>query len=251
MVSTHPDTILKIGTKRVLFDTKDMLWGSDVELYSSFADFRARFLDSLRDGQIRVLKQFRGDGGNGVFKVQRADPNLHMLKVLHAKRGSIEAIQSVEAFFADFAAYVAEDKPLINQPWNPNLANGIVRCYMTADRVVGFGYQEINALYPSQDGGVAPGKRYYFTEACALFAALRTFMEAEWLGELMRRFALTKDALPVIWDADFFLNTTNTPAEHKYQLCEINVSCVSPFPESAIPKIIAETQRRLGSHGSV
>ncbi len=59
---------MKIGTKRVLFDTKNMDWGSDVELYSTFTDFREQFLHSLLRSPIRVLKQFRGDGGNDVFR---------------------------------------------------------------------------------------------------------------------------------------------------------------------------------------
>ena len=137
-VSTHPDTILKLGTKRVLYDTRDLPWGSDVELYPTAEDFRARFLGSLVDGQIRVLKQFRGDGGNGVFKVRAIDPDT--LAVLHAKRGSVEQTMGGKAFFEEFLAYFSGGRPLISQAWNEQITNGMVRCYMTADRVVGFGY---------------------------------------------------------------------------------------------------------------
>src|SRR5262245_56543770 len=35
-VSATPDTILKIGTKKILFDTRGLEWGSDVEMYSNF-----------------------------------------------------------------------------------------------------------------------------------------------------------------------------------------------------------------------
>jgi hypothetical protein len=54
--------------------------------------------------------------------------------------------------------------------------------------------------------------------------------------------------LPVIWDADFFINKINTEnTSEKYSLCEINVSCVSPFPESSIPYIAEEIRKRIST----
>ncbi|MCL2284887.1 MAG: hypothetical protein FWC32_00815 [Firmicutes bacterium] len=58
-VSTHPDTILKIGTKKVLYSTRHMDWGGDVELYSDFDDFKKRFVSSLNNSGVRILKQYR------------------------------------------------------------------------------------------------------------------------------------------------------------------------------------------------
>ncbi len=53
----------------------------------------------------------------------------------------------------------------------------------------------------------------------------------------------------MIWDADFFINDVNAEhAEKKYELCEINVSCVSPFPPSAIKFIVEEVKQRIGSN---
>jgi hypothetical protein len=52
--------------------------------------------------------------------------------------------------------------------------------------------------------------------------------------------------MPVIWDADFFINKPNSDrAVSKYSLCEINVSCVSPFPPSAIKFIVDEVRNRI------
>ena len=52
--------------------------------------------------------------------------------------------------------------------------------------------------------------------------------------------------LPVIWDADFFINKVNADKiNEKYTLCEINVSCVSPFPESSIPYIVDEVKAQM------
>src|SRR5215211_7967940 len=35
-VSAHPDVILKMGTKEVLFRTRDVGWGADTDLYETF-----------------------------------------------------------------------------------------------------------------------------------------------------------------------------------------------------------------------
>ena len=64
-VSAHPDVILKMGVKEVLYRTRHLGWGADTHLYRSMADFRAAFQARLRSGGPRVLKQNRGNGGRG------------------------------------------------------------------------------------------------------------------------------------------------------------------------------------------
>ena len=248
-VSSLPETIVKIGTKKVLFDTRDLDWGSDVEMYSSFDEFRNGFLDTLSDDKPRVLKQFRGNGGDGVFKVRRLGSS--QLSVLHAKRGSSQQGMNVDAFWQHFRPFFDNGGPMLNQEWNQNLANGMVRCYMTGKRVVGFGYQEINALFPSEHGPITPGKRFYFTENCVLFADLRRKMEERWIDQLTAATGLSPDKLPVIWDADFFINSMQLDSPSRYTLCEINVSSVSPFPESAIPNIVEKVKSVLGARARV
>jgi hypothetical protein len=69
-VSAHPDVILKMGTKEVLYRTRHLGWGSDTGLYQSAAELDAGFPARLsRLGRL-VLKQARGNGGNGVWKVE-------------------------------------------------------------------------------------------------------------------------------------------------------------------------------------
>jgi hypothetical protein len=239
-VSSIPETIMKIGTKDVLFKTRRLEWGSDVELYATFEDFKDQFPASIMNVQTRVLKQFRGNGGDGVFKVRASERDI---LVLHAKRGAVEERMEENKFYDYFGDYFAGG-PMLNQEWNDNIANGMVRCYMSGRRVAGFGYQEINALYP-QDGPVTPGKRFYFTENCALFADLRISMEERWIDELLDVTHLAVEKLPVIWDADFFINSMVPNSPGRYTLCEINVSSVSPFPESAIGFIVNAVQNAL------
>ena len=71
-VSAHPDVILKLGTKEVLYRTRDIGWGCDTHLYRSMADLRRELPLRLAAGDVRVLKQYRGNGGDGVWKVRLA-----------------------------------------------------------------------------------------------------------------------------------------------------------------------------------
>ena len=65
VVSAHPDVIDAMGTKEILYRTKDLPWGTDTISI-------ARWMPSGRVArraavlQPRVLKQDRGSGGNGV-----------------------------------------------------------------------------------------------------------------------------------------------------------------------------------------
>ena len=71
-------------------------------------------------------------------------------------------------------------------------------------------------------------------------------MENVWVPQLQESQSITQDMLPVIWDADFFINDfKSTTAKGKYSLCEINVSSVSPFPPSAINFIVKEVGDRI------
>src|SRR5437660_11707168 len=72
-VSAHPDVILKMGVKEVLYRTKHLGWGSDTHLYRSVAQFHDEFPARLQRTGTRVLKQNRGNDGQGVWKVELFD----------------------------------------------------------------------------------------------------------------------------------------------------------------------------------
>ena len=244
-VSSHPEVILKMGTKEVLYKTREMDWGGDIEMYTSYEDFTNRFSKSLGRYGTRVLKQYRGNGGNGVFRI-KSGKNDNEIIVIHAKEGTQKRVLSTGDFYHEFKSFFLNDGLLIDQEWNPNIVNGMVRCYLSGTKVAGFGYQEINALYEFNDKPYLPGKRYYFTEHCGLFDDLKKIMENKWVPELQKRLSIDETMLPVIWDADFFIDDPNSRiAADKYTLCEINVSCVSPFPASAINFMVNEVKNRI------
>ncbi|HWI93963.1 MAG TPA: Cj0069 family protein [Flavisolibacter sp.] len=247
-VSAHPDTILKIGTKEILYKVRNEEFGMDTRLYPSPEDFKENFLTSIRSG-VRILKQYRGNGGKGVFKVDASEINQNKIIITHATQGDENIIMSLDDFYRLVESYFNPGSMLIEQEWNPNIINGMVRCYLTGKKVRGFGYQEVNALYPKMNSIFRkPSQRFYFSEGCGLFQDLKNIMEASWISRLQKIAEVEDEQLPVIWDADFFINEINTKnTGSKYSLCEINASSVSPFPESAIPHIIDEVKKRIMS----
>src|SRR5262249_24184700 len=149
-VSAHPDLILKMGTKEVLYRTRDMGWGTDTRLYTTLEQFRRELPPCLAEGKPRVLKQHRGNGGIGVWKVEGIDPRAPRarVRVRHALRGSQESEESLDEFVARCVQYFQGDGRIIDQACQPRLTDGIIRCYQVRDRVAGFGEQLVSALYP-------------------------------------------------------------------------------------------------------
>jgi len=115
------------------------------------------------------------------------------------------------------------------------------------DRVAGFGHQEVVALYPPDATGHVrpPGPRLYSDANDPRFQDLRQNLERSWVGMLCERLEIGVAALPLLWDADFLLGDMGADSAQRHVLCEINVSSVSPFPESAIRPLVEATCRAL------
>jgi hypothetical protein len=257
-VSAHPDTILKMGVKEVLHRTRHLGWGTDTHLHGSMADFRAAFPARLRLSGPRVLKQNRGNGGQGVWRVEWADGALgeaSIICALHARRGSVPEKLPLEAFMDRCEPYFASGGCIIDQPFQQRLPEGMIRCYMGVDKVVGFGHQLIKALIPPPPEGpdspaAQPGARIMHPADAAPFQALRTRMEAEWTPQLMATLGLDAASLPIIWDADFLLGPPTAAGTDSYVLCEINVSSVFAIPEQAPAAIARLSLARLQAHAA-
>ena len=254
-VSTHPDVIMKLGTKDVLVDTREMGWGSDVFRLDTLARLRTELSTRLFAGQTRVLKQWRGHSGIGVWRVERvpgesADGPLGLVRARHAQRGSVETELPFDQFVSLMAPYFDDGGHMIDQAWQPRLTEGMVRCYLVQDRVVGFGLQAVNALYPAAEGSPSaeaptPGPRLYHPPDVAHLQGLKQRLELEWISGLRRALGIAFDQLPLLWDCDFLLGQASSAEAERYVLCEINVSSVAPFPDSAIQPLVEAAKARL------
>jgi hypothetical protein len=252
-VSAHPDVILKMGVKEVLHRTKHLGWGTDTQLYRSAAEFSAAFPSRLQSSRPRVLKQNRGNGGQGVWKVELASGQPGgpcSVRVLHALRGSILEDMPLHEFMRRCAPYFAAGGCVIDQPFQPRLPDGMIRCYMGADKVVGFGHQLIKALIPPppdwpDSPAAEPGPRIMHDADAAPFQNLRAKMEDEWMPQMMKVLAIDATSLPIIWDADFLYGPRTASGDDSYVLCEINVSSCFALPDQAPAAIARLALRRL------
>jgi hypothetical protein len=244
-VSAHPDVILKMGVKEVLYRTRHLGWGADTHRYDTAAAFAAEFPQRLRAGGPRVLKQNRGNGGQGVWKVETLTDTIPTVRVLHALRGSLPEEMPLDAFIARCEPYFGWGGCIIDQPFQPRLPDGMIRCYMSGAKVAGFGHQLIKALIPPPPGGpdapkAQPGPRIMHGPDAPQFQALRRQMEDEWTPQMMELLAINEASLPVIWDADFLFGPRNPAGADTYVLCEINASSCFAIPDEA-PAAIART----------
>jgi hypothetical protein len=252
-VSAHPDVILKMGVKEVLHRTKHLGWGMDTDLYRTATEFREGFPRRLQSVGPRVLKQNRGNAGQGVWRVDLLSPIVEdgsRVRVLQAARGSLPEEMALGDFMALCEGYFVSGSCIVDQPFQPRLPDGMIRCYMGTDKVVGFGHQLIKALLPPPSEGPdspagQPGPRIMHGAGAAPFQALRTSMETEWTPQMMKVLGIDAASLPIIWDADFLYGPRTKAGEDTYVLCEINVSSVFAIPEQAPAAIARLTQERL------
>ncbi|HJQ00661.1 MAG TPA: Cj0069 family protein [Jatrophihabitans sp.] len=247
-VSAHPDTIQRLGTKQVLHTARDLPWGSDIELYTSEQDFTARFPARLATYRTLVVKQGRGNGGNGVWKVSCLAGDTGSDRRVAVQDASRADGSTSRMPLHDFIALAADDLAwsgcLIDQPFQPRVPEGALRCYFSQDQVVGFCRQwpVRGLLNPDQARAAAASARRSVMEPADApgYRSLRQQAEHDWLPKLLSRLELPVDALPAIWDADLLLGDKDT-----FVLCEINTSAVWPFPPTAAKTVAATALTHL------
>ena len=242
-VSAHPDVIIKMGTKEVLHRTRTMGWGSDTALYRTAEAMRVELPARVAAGP-RVIKRNRGNGGQGVWKVETLapPPGQQMVRVLDATKVTPEEL-TLDEFLERCVEYF-EDGCVIDQPFQARLREGVVRCYMAGDRCAGFGHQKVRALVDAPARAEA-GPRLYTSNADPRFQRLRQLMEDEWTPQLTSLLDIPQRDLPVIWDADFMLGSPGADGIDSYVLGEINVSSVFPIPAEGPAEIARHVANRL------
>jgi hypothetical protein len=254
-VSAHPDVILKMGVKEVLYRTRALGWSADTDLYVSIEDFDGRFPARLAASGPRVLKQNRGNGGQGVWKVELAGAagatplQDTPVRVLQALRGSVPEELSLGSFMNRCHVYFERGGRILDQAFQPRLPEGMIRCYMTHNEVVGFGQQLIKALIPPDPSAgpeaAQPGPRIMYPADAPPFRELRNKMESEWVPGMRAMLDIPTASMPALWDADFLYGPRTSDGADSYVLCEINVSSVAPYPDSAVPKVAGAVLARV------
>jgi hypothetical protein len=273
-IGSHPDVIAQIGTKEVLYTTRELGWSTDTHLYRTPAELRRQFPARLAADGIRVLKPSRGNGGLGVWKVTLGDgrggspaprPEAVVLaqhaRIRDETREKLPLGQLMDRCEAAFAAYGDTGK-LIDQAFAARLGHGIIRAYLVKDQVAGFARQYPKGLSPDERAasgismdaevpaddimGLPSGKTMYPPDEPA-FARLRQLLMQEWVPGLQAILGLDAGSLPMLWDADFLFGPKTADGQDSYLLCEINASSVSPFPPEAVPLLARATAQAVAA----
>jgi hypothetical protein len=189
-----------------------------------------------------VLKRFRGMGGNGVWKVEREGHA--SLIVQHAFAAAAPERISLADFVQRCEPYFADGGPIVEQPYQARLAEGMIRAYLVHDRVVGFTRQYPRGLMPPGDAERPTTKLFEPAEA-APYQRLRALLETTWVPGMQQVLGLDTASLPVIWDADFLLGARDEAGDDTYVLCEINASSTFAFPEFAMPAVAKAALARI------
>jgi hypothetical protein len=255
-VSAHPEVAFRMGTKEVLYRTRHLGWGSDTSVYRSMDDFTRNFPERLgRLGRV-VVKQARGNGGNGVWKVELpggepglADPQV-VVRVQEARtRDASWDLLPLESFMLRCEGYFAWSGCLIDQVFQERLADGMLRCYLSRDQVVGFCHQWPKALLDGDPLEVVTPTPVMEGPDVPAYQAVRVQAETQWLPQMTRLLGIQADDLPAIWDADFLYGPKTAMGADTYILCEINVSAVWPFPPMAAPTVAAAALNGVRTRG--
>ena len=146
------------------------------------------------------------------------------------------------------AAYFAEGGRLVDQPFQPRHAEGMLRCYVVQDRVAGFGHQLVTGLMdpaPGESAPPVPQARLYYGPEKPEFQPLKALLESEWVPQMQALLQIDTASLPMLWDADFLLGPKSASGDDTYVLCEINSSSVYPFPDEALEPLVRAAAGRL------
>ena len=230
----HPDEMITFGSKDVLVHLADTaLVPADTYAYYSVEQMRADLPTSLSYGE-RVLKQNRGSTGSGIWRVDLAEeadraarvpgvavPTDTLLRCTEAVDNHVET--HTLADFMDFCEQyvVGENGMLVDMRFMPRITEGEIRVLLVGERPAFVVHKKPAETEGAFSATLFSGARYTYQtpdEWPALIAMFRS--------ELPRiRERLGVDTVPLLWTADFMLDTDDDGAD-TYVLGEINCSCV-------------------------
>ena len=220
-----------------------MSWGTETKLYRTTEQLRDELPERLAEQGPLVLKQHRGMGGSGVWRVE--SDGLSSVRVQHAMKESVPERLPLEKFLRRCEPYFAGTGLMVEQPYQSRLSEGMIRAYMSHDEVDGFAHQyPRGCCHPRGRRRLTTSKTFELPTEPA-YAALRRCLESEWVPEMQEILGLDTNALPAIWDADFLYGPKTAIGDDTYVLCEINVSSTFAFPEFAMPTVAKAAIERI------
>ncbi|WP_196887188.1 Cj0069 family protein [Aureivirga sp. CE67] len=226
----HPDAMQSYGAKNSIEKLKGTpLVPEDVFSYYTFEEFKDHFPNTLLKG-TRVVKQNRGSTGEGIWRVEVVDKDKYKdeipldaeLKLTEAKDNHTEH-KSLQEFLEFCIQYLeGENGMLLDMPFLERIVEGEIRVLMLRNTVVNIVHKKPANTPDAFSATLFSGAVYRYDKP------------EEWpdLVKLINKnISMIQDRLgsydlPLIWTADFILDTDKKTKKDKYVLGEINASCV-------------------------
>ena len=226
----HPDAMLAYGAKNSIERLKGTeIVPEDVFTYYDFDSLKENFPKSLSNG-VRVLKQNRGSTGEGIWRVEVIDENVGKskipltakLKLTEAKDNHTEE-KTLQEFLEFCIQYLeGENGLLLDMPFLERIVEGEIRVLMLRNKVVNIVHKKPANTKDAFSATLFSGAKYRY-DTPDKWPDLVQLIE-KMVPKIQRK--LGNYDLPLIWTADFILDTDKKTGKDIYILGEINASCV-------------------------
>lgn len=226
----HPDAMVAYGAKNSVEKLKGTaIVPEDVYTYYDFDTLKESLQKSLLKG-VRVLKQNRGSTGEGIWRVEVIDiekykttiPLSAKLKLTEAKDNHTEEKTLQE--FLEFCIQYLEgpNGMLLDMPFLERIVEGEIRVLMLRNKVVNIVHKKPADSKDAFSATLFSGAKYRYDKPEKWSELVELIQKM--VPTIQRR--LGNYDLPLIWTADFILDTDKKTKKNKYVLGEINASCV-------------------------
>ena len=243
-VHTHPDVMINLDFKDILFKLKDTPLGEkSTRFYQDVIDFKADFPQVLQEEKIRVLKTNYGSTGEGVYLVALQDNgNVISTEAVNNEKTTFE---SLDAFMDDFeskfeaedekAVYFKNKKGFVSCKYLSRIAEGEVRVLLVNDKPISVVHKK-----PSEGAFSATlfsGAQYKYespNEPKWQEVVSLTMQGLEDIKQLC-----SNQEFPLLWTMDYILDY-DKKGNDMYVLSETNCSCVGITTQLQYAKEIAQ-----------
>lgn len=240
----HPDAMIGYGSKDVLSKlVSTNLVPNDTFAYYTIEAFKAQFPKALAISE-RVLKQNRGSTGEGIWRVKLVEPLAEgstevpldaEIKCTEAKDNHVEYWKLGEFMSFCEQYIVGQNGMLIDMRFLPRIIEGEIRLFMLRDKPVHVVHKKPADSEDAFSATLFSGAKYRYDSPDDWEELVQNF-----LSQLPQvRNLLGNYDLPLIWTADFMLDTDEA-GEDRYILGEMNCSCVGFTSELSLAHQVAE-----------
>lgn len=226
----HPDAMIAYGAKNSVERLKGtQIVPNDVYSYYDFDSLKDNFPKSLAKG-VRVLKQNRGSTGEGIWRVEAINAKKYegeipldaKLKLTEAKDNHTEE-KTLQEFLEFCIQYLeGENGMLLDMPFLKRIVEGEIRVLMLRNKVVNIVHKKPAEGKDAFSATLFSGAKYRY-DPPEKWPDLVKLIEGM-VPTIQKK--LGNYDLPLIWTADFILDTDTKTGQDKYVLGEINASCV-------------------------